>query len=594
MAHEPAGDWVLYRRLLQRARPFALPILGIFGLNLLATPIALLTPLPLALAIDSVFADHALPSFLAAVMPTSLAESAPALLLFCVALYLGVQLLKHAKEIAATLLRTWTGERLVLRFRSELFRYIQRLSLSSSDSRGSADALYRIQYDAIAIRDVAIEGVIPFVTASVSVAAMLYVTARIDAKLALVAFTVAPALFLMLALYRRRLRRRAREVKRLESSALGVVGEVLSALRVVKAFGQEDREHDRFADQANRGLHARLGLTFAEGAFALLIGMVTAAGAGAILWIGGRQVLAGSLTVGELVLVWTYLAQLYDPLRTMSKRAARLQTHLASAERAFALLDEAPDVEEHPNARRLGRAAGRIEFDHVRFAYEANRPILEDISFAVPKGSRVGITGPTGAGKTTLVGLLTRFHDPSAGAIRLDGIDLREYRLADLRNQFGIVLQEPVLFSTSIAENIAYARPDASESEIVAAARSAGAHEFIAELPDGYQTSVGERGMRLSGGERQRIALARAFLKDAPILILDEPTSSVDTRTEQGIIDAMERLARQRTTFIISHREETLARCDVRLEIDAGEVVRLWEPSAEARASEPVPAEDAP
>src|SRR5213594_3481147 len=238
----------------------------------------------------------------------------------------------------------------------------------------------------------------------------------------------------------------------------------------------------------------------------------------------------------------------------MSKRVAELQSALASAERAFALLDEVPDVAEHPNARPIVRASGAVAFRDVSFAYDGGHPVLRDISFEVAPGARVGIMGATGAGKTTLVSLLTRFYDPTRGQILLDRVDLRDYRLTDLRNQFAIVLQEPVLFSTSVAENIAYARPAASHDEIVAAAKAANAHEFILSLPRGYESQVGERGMRLSGGERQRISIARAFLKDTPVLILDEPTSSVDLRTEAAIIEAMERLMLGRTTFMIAHR----------------------------------------
>jgi ATP-binding cassette subfamily B protein len=284
-----------------------------------------------------------------------------------------------------------------------------------------------------------------------------------------------------------------------------------------------------------------------------------------------------------------YLSQLYDPLRTIGKTSSSLQGYLTSAERAFALLDQAPDVEERPDARPLPRALGAIAFRNVYFAYEQGHTVLREVSFDVPAGARVGIAGRTGAGKTTILSLLTRFYDPDSGQILLDGEDLRDYKVADLRNQFAIVLQEPVLFSTSIAENIAYARPDASHEEIVHAARLADAHDFITRLPNGYQTRVGERGMRLSGGERQRISLARAFLKDAPILLLDEPTSSVDLRTESTIIDAMQRLMRGRTTFIIAHRLSTLSDCDIRLEVEdgrlaaarsAGEVVSAWRAGA--------------
>jgi ATP-binding cassette subfamily B protein len=570
MSQRRSGDLSLYRRLLGRARPFALPISGIFVLGLLASPLALLNPLPLKIVVDSVLGSHPLPGFLQAVLPETVSGSEGALLGFAVALLLGTVLLGHLRELSSTLLRTWAGEKLVLRFRSELFRCVQRLSFSSSDARGSADSLYRIQYDAPAIQYVAIDGVIPFITAAVTLVGMIYVTARIDTQLALVALTIAPLLFGLLAFYRKRLRERSRRVKRLESSALSVVHEALAALRVVKAFGQEDREHQRFAQQAGLGLHERLRLAVVEGGFGLLVGLVTAAGTALVLWIGIRHVQSGVLTLGDLLLVMAYLGQLYDPLKAMSRRAARLQNHLASAERAFALLDHAPDVVERPNARPLIRATGAVSFRDLHFAYESGDPVLRGISLEVPAGARVGISGATGAGKTTLISLLTRFYDPSAGSILLDGVDLREYKVADLRRNFAIVLQEPVLFSTSITENIAYGRPEANRREITQAATAAGAHEFIERLPEGYATRVGERGMRLSGGERQRIALARAFLADAPLLILDEPTSSVDPATERVILEAIGRLSEGRTTFAIAHRPETLESCDLRVEVVDG------------------------
>ncbi|HVH10463.1 MAG TPA: ABC transporter ATP-binding protein, partial [Gemmatimonadales bacterium] len=257
----------------------------------------------------------------------------------------------------------------------------------------------------------------------------------------------------------------------------------------------------------------------------------------------------------------------------VSQKAGNFQTYLASVERAFALLDERPDVPERPFARSVERARGAVAFCNVSFAYDPAHRVLDDVSFDVPSGARVAVVGATGAGKTTLVSLLTRFYDPTAGAVLLDGVDLRDYRLADLRSQFAIVLQDPVLFSTSIAENIAYARPGASERDIVRAARAAGAHEFVLRLPHGYATPVGERGMQLSGGERQRVALARAFLKDAPLLILDEPTSAVDAKTEAAILEAMERLMRGRTAFLITHRTSALAICDVRLQLEGGRMV---------------------
>jgi ATP-binding cassette subfamily B protein len=570
LAASRTTDVSLYRRLLREAREYWAHIGGIFLLSLFATPLALLTPVPLILAVDSVLGSEPVPAVLDSILPAAATRSDHAVLVLASGLLVVIVALTHLQTVSDTLLRTYTSEKLVLRFRSRLFRHVQRLSLAYHDTKGVADSTYRIQYDAPAIQRVAIDGVIPFLASSATLVAMIYVTARIDVLLAAIALAVTPVLFLLTWTYRQRLRTRHREVKKLESSALSVVQEVLAALRVVKAFGQEGREEERFVTRSTAGMRARIKVALLDGAFAMLVGMATAAGTAAVLYVGIRRVQSNALTLGELILVMAYLTQLYTPLKTISKSVTSLQSALASAERAFALLDEVPDVSERPHARPLARATGAISFRGVSFAYRAGIPVVRDLSFDVPAGTRVGIAGTTGAGKTTIVNLLTRFYDPTAGQIVLDGLDLREYCLADLRNQFAIVLQEPVLFSTSIAENIAYARPGASFEEVVEAAKTAQAHDFIERLPEAYDTPVGERGMQLSGGERQRVSLARAFLKDAPILVFDEPTSSVDVKTEAAITEAMERLMEGRTAFVIAHRLSTLKGCDVRLRVEGG------------------------
>jgi ATP-binding cassette subfamily B protein len=564
----------IYRRVFREARPYRLHLLGMLALSLMSTPVALLTPLPLKIVVDSVLGDKPLPGFMQPVVPEFVTGSKGMILILGVALVMIVALLAQLQRIGSLIAQTYTGEKLVMDFRARLFRHAQRLSFSYHDWRGTADSIYRIQYDALALQWITTEGLIPLVTSMVTLVSMFYITALIDLQLALIALTVSPLLFLILRIYGQRLRTGWRGQKKLESSTLRVVQETLGGIRVVKAFGQEDRERERFTWKATETLRARIGLSFHEGGLGLAVGLVTAAGEAAVIFIGVRNVQAGTLTLGDLLLVMGYLLQLYRPLESVSKRVGDLQRSLASAERTFALLDQPPEVIEKPNAMALSRARGALSFEDVSFAYEGeNNPVLQNISFEVLAGARVGIAGATGAGKTTLVSLLTRFYDPTSGRIRLDDVDLRDYRIADLRNQFAIVLQEPVLFSTSIAENIAYANPDATYGEVVAAARAANAHAFITHLPEGYDTQVGERGMRLSGGERQRISLARAFLKDAPILVLDEPTSSVDMKTEALIIEAMTRLMHDRTTFMIAHRLSTLANCDVRLQIEGGRLI---------------------
>lgn len=585
---KPARPKHLYRRLFTEARPFSLHITGLLLLSVLSALLTLLIPLPLKIAVDNVIGSRPLPGLLDSILPDAVSGSGTDVLVIAIVLLVLVMLLKQLGEFASLVLSTYAGQKLLLSFRARLFRHLQRLSLAYHDMRGVTDSTYRVQYDAQSLQTLVIAAVIPFLTAVFTVGGMLYVTARIDWRLGLIALAVAPPLLVTFHFYRRRLRSQWHEAKRLESSALSVVHEALSALRVVKAFGQEDRERERFMGRSGESMRVQVGLSYAEGGFGVLIGLIMALGTAAVLFVGTRSVQAGTLTVGDLVLVMAYLQQLYEPLQTISKKAGTLQSSLASAERVFALLDEAPDLVESRHARPLRRAAGAVAFEGVSFAYDdAAQPVLRDVSFELDPGASVGIAGATGAGKTTLVSLLTRFYDPTSGRITLDGVDLRDYRVADLRSQFAIVLQDPVLFSTSIAENIAYARPDAGLRDVQAAAAAADAHEFILKLPDGYDTPVGERGMRLSGGERQRISLARAFLKDAPMLILDEPTSSVDARTEATIMTAMERLMAGRTTIMIAHRLSTLDTCDLRLEIENGRLARLEEaevPGASARS----------
>jgi ATP-binding cassette, subfamily B, bacterial len=561
------------RRILGQIRPFWRQIGLLLLIDLLATPLLLLTPVPLKIAVDSVIGSDPLPGFVDPFVPASVVGSSIALLAVVAGMQVLVVLLGELQALVSYVLQTRTGERLTLDFRGRLFRHVQRLSLSFHDTRGSHDSIYRIQYDAEAMQHI-VESVIPFVAAFAMLASAIVVTAAIDPQLALVAMAVVPALFVLSRVYTRRVRRRYHDLKELESSALGVLQDVLTSMRVVKAFGKERDEHARYIARSDRTVRARVRLSLTEAAFGLAVNVAIAIGTAAVLFVGVRHVQSGVLTLGELLMVMAYLSQLYGPMETISQKVGDLQSSFASAERAFELLDEIPDVQEKPHARRLGRARGAIEFRDVSFGYNGQVSVLRDVSFAIVPGTRLGIVGKTGAGKTTLVSLITRFYDPTAGAILLDGVDLRDYKLADLRNQFGIVLQEPVLFSTSIAENIAYARPGAGWRDVMGAADAANAHDFIGELPDGYDTVVGERGMRLSGGERQRIALARAFLKDAPILILDEPTSSVDTKTETAIMEASERLMQGRTSLMIAHRLSTLENCDARFEIEYGRLVR--------------------
>jgi ATP-binding cassette subfamily B protein len=566
---------VVVARLLRQARPYWIQIAGVLVLDLLATPLVLLTPLPLKIAVDTVLGSRPLPRFLDSVVPDYINHSSFRLLVLVAVLQVLIVIAIHLQELCVYMLRTQAGEGLTLGFRAQLFRHVQRLSLSYHDTKGTADSVYRIQYDAPSIQWLAMDGILTISSAGLMFVAMVYVIARINLPLALIALAVSPFVLVLGHAYDRRMSDTYVRAKELESGAMKVVHEVLGAVRIVKAFGREESEELRFIHRSGESAQARVRIAAAEGAIVLAVNVTTAVGTALVLFIGIRNVQLGVLSLGQLLVVLAYLTQLYRPLETVGSLFAGLQSSFASAGRALELLDEVPEVAERSAARPLNRAAGGIDFQRVSFSYDTDGLVLHDISFSIPAKARVGIVGTTGAGKTTIVSLLTRFYDPVSGQILLDGIDLRDYRLADLRNHFSVVQQEAVLFSTSIAENIAYARPNATQDMLVEAAKLANAHDFISHSPQGYRTEVGERGMTLSGGERQRIALARAFLKDAPILILDEPTSSVDVATEAAIMESLERLAKGRTTFIIAHRLSTLANCDLLLLVENGQLVEV-------------------
>jgi ATP-binding cassette subfamily B protein len=566
-------------RIFGQCKGFGLRITGLFALTVLETPLFLLAPIPLALAVDSVLGSDPVPTFLNPILPDSLTDHQ--LLIAAALLQLVIVLITNLHTMTSEVLRTATSERITQAIRSRLFGRVQQMSFAFHDKRGVSDSLYRIQYDAPAMGSVIVDALIPMASAAITLVFVFIVIFRINAELAVVAIAISPFLMLLAARFRRAMRTQFAESKQLDSSAMAVVSEALGTFRVVKAFGREQQEQERFARSADHSIAAKIKVSWTQGFLTLMVDLITAFGTAAVLYIGVRDVQSNALTLGDLLIVMSYLARLYAPLGMITRKTADLQESLASATRGFDIIDRQPEIRERPHAAAIARAKGEIAFRDVSFAYGPDAPLaLDGITFSVAAGTRVGIAGRTGAGKSTLVSLLLRFYDPVLGSIELDGRDLREYRLEDLRRQFALVLQEPVLFSTSVRENIAYGRLGAGLDEIRAAAAAAGADDFVMRLPDGYDTLVGERGMRLSGGERQRISVARAFLKDAPILVLDEPTSSVDIRTEAEMMATTERLMQSRTTFMIAHRLSTLDYCDVRLTIDGGRVVEGPVPSS--------------
>jgi ATP-binding cassette subfamily B protein len=531
-----------------------------------------MAPLPLKIAVDSVLAQKPLPGIFTRLLAPQLGTRLSGLLC-AVGFMLLLAVLSNLQGLAAWFLQTKTGEKLVWDFRAKLLAHVQHLSISFHDTKGSSEIAYRIQHDAPSIQYIAIQGLIPAFTAICTLLSTLVICARIDLALSMIALGVIPVLFFLTKWCSQIVRSRSGLVKEMDSSAMTVINEVLGAIRVIKAFGQESRENERFFRHSSLRQSGQVKLAVIQGGFNLVIGLTIAGATAAVLYFGIEHVRQGLVTTGELLMVMAYVVAIYEPLRMLSNKSTELQQWLVSMERAFAVLDEKADIADPADPAPLDRALGEIEFRNVGFRYNERHRGLKEISFKVPAGSRVGIVGTTGSGKTTMLNLLMRFYDPLEGQVLLDGHDLREYSLADLRRQFSVVLQEPVLFATSIAENIAYGNPGARDAEIIAAAKAAGAHDFISALPNGYDTKPGERGTQLSGGERQRISLARAFLRNSPILVLDEPTSAVDVKTEAEIMRATEKLMQGRTTFMIAHRLTTIANCDLVLVLDNGRLM---------------------
>lgn len=547
----------------------------VFLLEMLSTPLSLLAPIGIKIAVDNVIGGKPLPHYLVRAVPGSFLRPSNHLLMLAIALQIGVALLMQLHWYCNYLLKIQSGERMLLAFRTRVFDHVQRLPLSYHDRQGSADSVFRVQDDAAALKSITIDGALFLMSDIVKLVAMASATLLIDWRLGVVALSVAPLLSAQGLVYERRVGGRYKKVKEMESAAFRCVHEALSTIRVVKAFVQEDAERKRFLRRSTEASDARIRLGHADGIFGLAVNLTTAIGMATVLYVGVRNVQSGTVTLGSLLLIITYLVQLYAPLQNITYHFASLKAASASVERAIEVFDKSPESSAASRNVHPIRALGSIEFQNVTFAYPGKPPILENFSVVIPAGARIGLLGKTGAGKTTFLNLLVRFVAPQTGRILLDGRDIQEMDLAELRKQFAFVLQEPVLFSTTVAENIAYGNPGASAEEIVSAARQACAHEFIARLPNGYETEVGDRGVLFSGGERQRVSIARAFLVNSPILILDEPTSSIDVATEAEVLKATERLSDGRTCFFVSHRLRTLVNCDFLFKFTHGQPVEV-------------------
>jgi len=560
------------QRAFEDLRPYLWPLVVLLIVSLLAVPMTLIFPLPIKLLVDSVVGSQPLPGYLTIFVGSQVSKTLA--LWLAISILMATAVLTYLQNLVNVWYSNKVGNRMTLDVRACLFRQMQRLSIAYHDTMGAADSAYRTLNDAPMLRSFGIDSLIPLTTSILTLGAMILVMIFLDWELASIALLVSPLMFLLTFVFRPRIRAGWRKFRASESAAMAVAQESLGASRLVKSYGQEERKNKELVSHYDASLSASLKVQVDSAVYSLLVGVLTAAGLAAVLYIGIGHV-PGTLTLGSLLVVNYYVTQLYGPLRNVGQSILDIQMSLTGVERYRAVLDEKPDVPQLPNAIPLARARGNIAFRNVSFAYTKDHPVLHDISFELPSGNRLGVVGPTGSGKTTLSTLLLRLFDPTEGVITLDNIDLKDYKLADLRNQYAVVHQETVLFSTSVAENIRFAKPNASMDEVIAAATAAKAHDFITSLPNGYDTLVGERGMKLSGGERQRISLARAFLKDAPILILDEPTSSLDVHTESAILDTIQELMKGRTTMMIAHRPTTLRDCNMILVLEDGRVSRM-------------------
>jgi ATP-binding cassette subfamily B protein/subfamily B ATP-binding cassette protein MsbA len=561
----------LYARLAPYLRPYRVSIVVVLVILVAQVGVGLVEPWSLQILVDNGLRGSPFPGWVYTVMP--FLTNGAAIVVFAVVGAIIVRLFGNALELVGDFFKSRVNSGVTLRFQADLFQHLQRLSLSFHDQTSVGDSLYRLNNDTGFVSTLLWGNFRHLATAGLSLVGMVWIVMRLDWKLALIALSVAPFLYGGVHFYSKYFKEKSKRVKSMEGRSLSVLHEVLSCLRVVKAFGQEEREQLRFEDNAWAALRARLRLSVEQSLFSSGMGLVTKLSRSLVLLIGGLHVLSGQLSIGELLVIMAYVAQIHGPLETIGQTLSDMQLSMASAERVLEILDVEPEIRDRPGAKTLDRAAGMVAFDHVTFAYRPGQPVLQGISFRAEPGEVIAVVGPTGAGKTTLANLIVRFYDPALGRVCLDGHDLRDLTIRTLRDNIALVIQEPILFTGSIRDNIAYGRPDASTAEIEAAAKAANAHDFIAALPMGYDTNPGERGGRLSGGERQRVAIARAFLKNAPVLILDEPTSSVDSRTELVILEALDRLMVGRTTFIIAHRLSTIRRADHILVVEHGRIV---------------------
>jgi len=571
----PPGMKPLLPWILEYLRPHRVRVSLLVCLLLVQIALGVVQPWPFKILIDNVLIGQVqtLAEPWRGWLLTVTGGQAFAALVAVVAAGVAIQLGNEVAAALGTRLQTETGQRMVFALRGRLFEHLQGLSLQHHLSTTTGDAVYRIDADSYSIENMVMSGLLPLMTSITTLLVMFVILVELDVTVALLSLTVVPFLYLCLRYYMKTIVARSERVKEMESQLMARLWEVFNAIRLVKSFAREGHETRRYKGFGEDVMKARIAITWQESLFGLAVAFITIVGTALVVIVGGRSVLAGQMTVGELTVVIAYLGAVYGPLSAIAHTTGQLQNAFAGAKRVRAMFALMPETDDPPDAVDGGGIKGEIVFDRVGFSYVDGRPVLEDISFRASPGQMVALVGLTGAGKTTLVSLIPRFYVATEGRVLIDGVDVRQYRLRSLREKIGIVLQEPLLFAGTVGDNLRYGRLEATDPEVESAARAAHAHEFIARLPKQYDTPVAEAGRGLSGGERQRLSVARAFLKDAPILILDEPTSSLDSISEEIVFNAVKRLRAGRTTIVIAHRLSTVRDADRILVLDGGHIV---------------------
>jgi ATP-binding cassette, subfamily B, bacterial len=560
--------WALAFLRPYRARSVLIVLLAVTEIGLAA-----MAPWPMKAIVDNVFGGRPFPAPLQG-MTEALTGGRPAMLLVLVALAgLALQIVHELVRAAHTQVGVGTAQRIVYTLRAQLIAHLQALPLRHHKLGRTGDSVYRLDADAYSVNDLIIGGVFPLATSALTLTVMFIILLRLDLTIALLSLTVAPFLWWCLRFYSRTMTERAERVKQQESALMERAFEILQSILAVKSYARERYELKRFDGVGAETMQARLRLTWQESLFSIWVTAITLTGTAMVLVVGGLHVLDGSLTIGSLLVIVAYLAAVYGPLSAIAHTAGNLQQARVSARRVRETLALPAEVLDQEGAIDAASVKGHIVFEDVRFSYDESRPILDGISFEARPGELVALVGLTGAGKTTIASLIPRFFDPTSGRVLIDGVDVSRYGLRSLRERIGTVPQEPILFSGTIGDNIRYGRLDATDEEVAAAARVAHVDHFIRRLPEGYRTSLAQAGGTLSGGERQRLGIARAVLKDAPILILDEPTSSLDAISEEAVFQALRALRAGRTILVIAHRLSTIRDANRILVLHEGKLI---------------------